>query len=197
VTARWVVETVGSERAVEVHWQPISLLLKNEPTEDSKWYAANRFTHNLLRVMESVRTAHGNEGVGAAYWEFATRIHHDGDMSFDPTAALSAAGLDPAHAAAFDDEQWDSEIKTRMEVGLELAGTDIGTPIIGFDDLTGRRVGIFGPVITRVLPVEQALQLWDGMVAVATVPGFWELKRTRTESPDIGARPTGPPPAGR
>jgi hypothetical protein len=178
---------------LEVGWQPISLLLKNQPAEDSGWYAPNRFTHNLLRVMESVRATDGNDGVLAAYWEFATRIHHDGDMSFDPAAALEAAGLDPGHGTAFAEDRWDSEIRQRMDVGLELAGSDIGTPIIGFDDVTGRRVGIFGPVITRVLPTEQALQLWDGMVAVMTVPGFWELKRTRTERPDLGSRPSGPP----
>jgi len=193
VTARWVVEAVAPQRDIEVTWQPFSLLLKNEPAEDSDWYAANRFTHNLLRVMESVRATDGNDGVFAAYWEFATRVHHDRDLSFDPAAALVVAGVDPAHAAAFEDERCDAEIRDRMEVGLELAGTDIGTPIIGFQDLDGQRVGIFGPVITRELPTDQALQLWDGMVAVVTVPGFWELKRTRTERPDLGARPSGPP----
>ena len=171
-------------------------LLKNEPAKDSEWYAPNRFTHNLLRVMESVRATDGNDAVFAAYWEFATRIHHDGDMSFDPAAALSSAGLDPAHGAAFADAQWDDEIQRRMDVGLDLAGTGIGTPIIGFEDLNGTRVGIFGPVITRVMPAEQALQLWDGMVGVVTVPGFWELKRTRTEGPDLGRRPSGLPAIG-
>ena len=193
MTARWVVEAVAPERDIDVSWQPISLLLKNQPAEDSEWYLPSRFTHNLLRVMESVRTSDGNAGVFTAYWEFATRVHHDGDTSFDPAAALGAAGLDPGHADAFDDAAWDTEIRERMDEGLELAGTDIGTPIIGFEDLNGNRVGIFGPVITRVLPTEQALQLWDGMVAVTTVPGFWELKRTRTEAPDLGPRPAGPP----
>lgn len=197
MTARWVVETVAPERDLEVTWQPISLLLKNEPAEDSQWYAPSRFTHNLLRVMESVRETAGNQGVFAAYWEFATRIHHDGDMSFDAAAALEAAGLDSEHGVAFDDDRWDPEIRSRMDVGLELAGNDIGTPIIGFDDVTGRRVGIFGPVITRVLPTDLALQLWDGMVAVMTVPGFWELKRTRTERPDLGTRPSRIPPPRR
>ncbi len=193
MTARWVVEVVAPERDIEVTWQPISLLIKNQPAEDSQWYAPSRFTHNLLRVMESVRTSDGNDEVFAAYWEFATRVHHDGDKAFDPAVALKSAGLDPAHAAAFEDAHWDDEIRRRMDVGLELAGDDIGTPIIGFEDLNGQRVGIFGPVITRVLPRGQALQLWDGMVAVVTVPGFWELKRTRTERPDLGVRPSGPP----
>jgi len=139
--------------------------------------------------MESVRAADGNEGVFRAYWEFATRIHHDRDRSFDPADALRVAALDQAHAAAFSEMSWDDEIRRRMDVGLELAGTDIGTPIIGFEDLNGQRVGIFGPVITRVLPRDQALQLWDGMVAVITVPGFWDGENTfkvRFSPPTIG-----------
>ena len=177
------------ERDLRITWQPISLLMKNGPAEDSNWYPKYRFTHNLLRVMESVRQSDGHDGAFRWYWEVATRIHHDKDHSFDPAEALGAVGIETHHGAAFNDESWDESIAQRMGAGLELAGTDIGTPIIGFDDLNGERVGIFGPVITRVLPPDQALQLWDGMVAVTTVPGFWELKRTRTEAPDLGHRP--------
>jgi len=193
VTARWVVECVAPVREIAVTWQPISLFLKNQPSAGDRGYDAYRFTHGLLRVMESVRQEAGNDAVGAAYWEFAARIHHDRDRSFDPVAALGAAGLDVAHAAAFAEEAWDEDIRRRMDIGLGLAGDDIGTPIIGFEDLAGNRVGIFGPVITRIPPAEEALRLWDGMVAVTTIPGFWELKRTRTERPDVGDRPGGPP----
>lgn len=31
---------------------------------------------------------------------------------------------------------------------------------------------------------EQALALWDGFVALAATPGFFELQRTRSEFPD-------------
>lgn len=189
MTARWVVEEVMPERDLRVTWQPISLLMKNEPAADWEWYPKYRFTHNLLRVMESVRESDGNDGVFALYWEVATRIHHDKDYTFASADALEAAGLGRHHAEAFGDDAWDRPIGDRMAVGLALAGTDIGTPIIGFSDLDRNRVGIFGPVITRVPRSAQALQLWDGMVAVMTVPGFWELKRTRTERPDLGERP--------
>ena len=30
---------------------------------------------------------------------------------------------------------------------------------------------------------ETAARLWDGAVAVASVPGFYEIKRTRTQGP--------------
>lgn len=189
MTARWVVDAVAPERDLNITWQPISLLIKNEPADDSDSYSRYQFTHNLLRVMESVRAAHGDDAVFPLYWELSKRIHHDGDRSFDPAAALAAAGFDPAHAAAFDDAGWDAEIERRMAVGLELAGTDIGTPIMAFDDAAGEKVAIFGPVITRVPSREESVEVWDAVVTLTTTPGFWELKRTRTERPEFGSPP--------
>lgn len=124
------------------------------------------------------------------YWELGSRIHHDGEVYFDVADALTAAGLDPALASAAEDPEWDAEIKQRMNAGLALTGEDVGTPLIAFDDDDGERVALFGPVITRVPSGDVAIQLWDGFVAMATIPGFWEVKRTRTERPEFGDRPT-------
>jgi len=189
VTARWVVDEVVPNRDVNVTWQPISLLVKNQPPEDSSYFASANLTHKLLRVMESVRTEAGNAGVFAFYWELGRRIHHDQSRDFTAAEALEAVGLNTSHAAAFDDEKWDAVIQTGMDAGLALTGDDVGTPIIALDDVNGDRVALFGPVITKAPTGDQALQLWDGFVAMAQIPGFWEVKRTRTESPDFGERP--------
>ncbi|MGF1598364.1 MAG: disulfide bond formation protein DsbA [Acidimicrobiales bacterium] len=189
MTARWVVDAVSPHRDLNITWQPISLLEKNQPEPDSDYYEPVYRTHRYLRVMESVRAAEGDDAVFPLYWEFGRRIHHDHDRTFDAADALTAVSLDPAHAAAFDDEAWDDEIRKRMNVGLELAGTDIGTPLIAFDDDNGDKVALFGPVITRVPDTAQSLRLWDGFIAMATIPGFWEVKRTRTERPEFGDRP--------
>lgn len=189
MTARWVVEAVAPERDLNITWQPISLLVKNQPSEDGDWYPRYRFTHNLLRVMESVRCEHGDDAVFPLYWELGKRIHHDGDRAFEPEAALDAVGFDASHGVAFHDPKWDAEIESRMAIGLDLAGTDIGTPIMAFDDMSGEKVAIFGPVITRVPSREESLRVWDAVVTLTTTPGFWELKRTRTERPEFGAPP--------
>ena len=102
---------------------------------------------------------------------------------------LNAVGVDTRHAAAYEDPSFDEEIRTRMDEGIELAGDDIGTPIIAFTDDQGEKVGIFGPVITRVLEQEESLKMWDSVVTLTTTSGFWELKRTRKEGPDFGERP--------
>ena len=188
-TARWMVDEVMPHREVDVTWRPISLFFKNRPDPDSSYHEATRFTHGLLRVLESVRTTDGNEGVFRLYWEFGSRIHHDGDRSFDPAKALAEIGLDEIHAAAFDDDAWDDVIRASMDDALDLVGDDVGTPIIAFENSDGVRAGYFGPVISKVPSTDRSLAMWDALVAMMDVDSFFELKRTRTESPDPGDRP--------
>lgn len=201
MTARWVVDEVRPARDLRITWQPISLFFKNEPEEGSRGYDALRGTHGLLRVFESVRAAGLDPEV--LYLEYGRRIHHEGTLEFEAADALAAVGIDTAHAAAFDDESWDGEIRRRMDIGLALCGDDVGTPIIAMDDRNGQRAGYFGPVITRVPDTEASLDLWDALRTLISVPGFWELKRTRTERPEFGDPPAitplseaGRPPAG-
>lgn len=187
MTARWVVDEVRPARDLRVTWQPISLYFKNEPAEDSDHFAPVWFTHRLLRVLEAVR-AEGHD-VEPLYLEYGRRIHHEKDRSFDAADALDAVGLDRSLAAAFDDDRWDAEIRTRMDAGLALCGDDVGTPIIALDNRDGDRVAYFGPVITRVPDTKDSIDLWDSLCTMASVPGFWEIKRIRTERPDFGDPP--------
>ena len=189
MTARWVVDEVAPQRDLNITWQPISLLFKNEPDPDSEYYAASAYSHSMLRVMEKIRSEQGDDAVFAWYWQCGTRIHHDGARDDDMADLLIRAGYDPSFASAADDESWDAEIRSRMDAGLALVGTDVGTPIIAFTPESGEKLGIFGPVITRVPSPEQSLKVWDAMETFTTMDGFWELKRTRTEMPDFGTRP--------
>ena len=61
---------------------------------------------------------------------------------------------------------------------LDLVGDDVGVPVIAIDG-----VAFFGPVVSPAPKGEDALKLWDGCVAVASVPGFFELKRSRDVGP--------------
>jgi hypothetical protein len=62
--------------------------------------------------------------------------------------------------------------------GIGRVGQDVGTPVIAVDG-----VAFFGPVISPAPKGDEALRLWDGVVAVASYPGFFEIKRTRTTGP--------------
>ncbi len=190
MTARWVVEEVAPNRDLNITWQPISLMFKNDVAKDAEQYDAVYKTHQMLRVMEAIRAELGAEAVQRWYRVCGTTIHNDQRLDDAEIATLlQHLGFDPKLAEAADDEQWDAEIRTRMDQGLELAGNDIGTPIIALANSDGDKQGYFGPVITRVPPGDQSLKMWDALTAMMDVPGFWELKRTRTERPEFGDRP--------
>ena len=190
MTARWVVDEVTPHRDLNVVWQPISLMFKNDVQPDAENYPAVFKTHQMLRVMEAVRAEIGEAAVQRWYLLAGTTVHHDGERdTADLAAMLEHLGCEPKLAEAADDESWDREIRRRMDTGLELAGNNIGTPIIAMDNADGERQAYFGPVITRVPPGHLSLQLWDALAAMMDVPGFWELKRTRTERPEFADRP--------
>ncbi len=192
LTSRWILD-VAPQRDLQIQWRPISLFMKNNPSPDSPFYEKARHTLGLLRVMESVRAAEGNARLGALYTAFGTRIHHNGEATVDPAVALKEVGIDTVHASALDDESWDVAVRTGMDEGLALVGTDVGTPIIGYPapgtDGT-KRVGFFGPVISRRLALEDALRMWDGLTLLTGIDAFWELKRTRTENPNFAPAST-------
>jgi hypothetical protein len=185
---------VQPERDLDVRWRPISLLFKNEPTEDSEYFGPVNFTHKILRVMMAVQAAAdtpaaGNDAVYRMYWQSGTWIHQDGNKDFTAAELLEAVGLDTSHAAAFDDESWDSVIREGMDEGLALTGNDVGTPIIAIERSDGEQAGYFGPVINKVPPRDKGLAMWDGLVAMMEVDSFFELKRTRSGGLDFGDRP--------
>ncbi len=67
--------------------------------------------------------------------------------------------------------------------GISLVGQDVGTPVIAVPGPDGERVAFFGPVVSPAPHGDAAGRLWDGTLLVAGIPGFFELKRTRTVDP--------------
>ena len=55
---------------------------------------------------------------------------------------------------------------------------------------------IFGPVISRLPRPEEAVQLWDNVIGLATFPGFAELKRSLRERPQLASFGVDPEGAG-
>jgi len=185
VTSRWLCR-VAPHRDLTVDWRPISLLLKNGLEPGHPLVVEFTRSLELLRVVEAVRAAGHDDRIGDLYTEFGRHLHVRQEP-VDVAAVLARVGLDPAHAAATEDPAFDVAIRTAMQDGLALVGDDVGTPIIAIDrpGAPGERIGLFGPVITGLPDLDASLRLWDGFVAVTSVDGFFELKRTRTSAPAV------------
>ena len=180
MTSRWVDE-VASQRDLDVTWNVMSLAVLNEDNDVSEEYAA--FFPRALRYTRLVQAAqelHGQATVKALYDALGTRIHPGGSTNPDEVipAALAEVGLPADFAAWADSEHYDPEMRASHFDGMHRVGQDVGTPVIAVND-----VAFFGPVISPVPRGEAATKLWDGVVAVAAYPGFFEMKRTRTVGP--------------
>jgi predicted DsbA family dithiol-disulfide isomerase len=178
-TSRWLVGC-AHDRGAEVRWHPFSLTFQ----DDSPVGPALR----ALRVVAAVR-AEDELAVGPLYTELGRRIHHDGEQADDDLGgALAAVGLEPELAAAADDGSWDAAIRDSMAQARAVVGDDVGIPILAIDDGDGPK-GASGPILSAMPAGDEALRLFDAWVATLRVPGFAELKRTRTGPPPHPERP--------
>ena len=178
-TSRWLVPSAAA-RGADIRWHPFSLTLEN----DSPVGPALR----ALRVVAAVRREDA-AAVGPLYTELGRRIHHDGEKADeDLGAALAAVGLEPELAGAAQDPALDEVIRASMAEAKALVGDDVGIPVVAIDDGDGR-VAASGPILCAMPSGDEALRLFDAWVATLRVPGFAELKRTRTGPAPLPERP--------
>ncbi|AUY51768.1 DsbA family protein [Streptomyces sp. CB01881] len=187
MTSRWLIE-VQQLRPVDVRWHVMSLSVLNEhrdlPQEyrtllDNAWGA--------VRVCIAAAEKEGDQVLGRLYTELGTRFHNQGLPQNRETieAALVAAGLPAALADAARTDAYDEALRASHKEGITLVGEDVGTPVIAVEGVDGERVAFFGPVVTPAPRGEAAARLWDGTLLVASTPGFYEIKRTRTAGPSF------------
>ena len=99
--------------------------------------------------------------------------------------ALEDVGL-PADLIDYaDSDAYDAELRASHKEGIDKVGQDVGTPVIAVPGADGEQIAFFGPVVTPAPKGEEAAKLWDGTLLVASIPGFYEIKRTRTAGPDF------------
>ncbi len=179
MTSRWMGE-VEQVRDVDVTWSVMSLSVLNEGRDLPEEYAALMDAGwGPVRVVIAARREHGDEVVKPLYDALGTRIHHEQqDYDTAVAGALEELGLPAALADAARSDALDDELRASHQRAVDLVGDDVGTPVIAVDG-----VAFFGPVVTPAPKGEAAGLLWDGCVLVARTPGFYELKRSRTQGP--------------
>ena len=96
---------------------------------------------------------------------------------------MQALGLSESLLDAADSDERDEQLRASHAEAIALVGDDVGTPVIALPGSDGQPVAFFGPVVTPIPRGEAAGRLWDGALLVAATPGFYELKRSRTEEP--------------
>ncbi|WP_416975869.1 DsbA family protein [Streptomyces sp. 4F14] len=190
MTSRWVLE-VQKQRDIDIRWHPFSLAVLNEDKLDQLPEEYRELLETQawkpIRVVAAAWQKHGDAIVGPLYTALGTRFHNNGE---GPTleaiaGALEEVGL-PAGLIDYaeqEDFEFDAELRASHKEGIDKVGQDVGTPIIAVPGPEGKEVAFFGPVVTPAPKGEAALRLWDGTIAVASVPGFYEIKRTRTQGP--------------
>jgi protein-disulfide isomerase-like protein with CxxC motif len=190
MTSRWILE-VEKVRDIEVRWHVMSLAVLNEPKLDElpEQYREMLETKawGPVRVVIAAQQEHGPEVLGDLYTAIGTRVHNRGQGSEKDViaAALKDVGLPESLLDHWDSTRYETELRASHKEGIEKVGQDVGTPVIAVPGADGEQIAFFGPVVTPTPKGEEAAKLWDGTLLVASVPGFYEIKRTRTKGPDF------------
>lgn len=175
-------------RDVKVTWSVMALAVLNEGKDLPEEYVALMKTAwGPVRVCIAAQEQFGTSVLDALCTALGTRIHRQGRKDFDQiiSESLAEAGLPSELESAAGSTEFDGQLRESHARGINLVGSDVGTPVISLPGPDGNPISFFGPVITPIPVGEQAGTLWDGAVLVASVPGFYELKRTRTEGPSF------------
>lgn len=186
-TSRWIKE-VEKVRDIAVEFEPMSLSVLNDGRDlDPEYMEMMEANWGPARVFAKVKTEQP-EKVDELYTAMGTLIHakgnggKKGDGGYDKiiAQALEQVGLPADFAGVAHTEEYDEKLREYHHNGISSVGDEVGTPVIKLGD-----TAFFGPVITRVPKGEEAGELFDASVRLAQFPYFFELKRSRTEMPQV------------
>ena len=182
ITSRWLLEA-EKVRDIETRFHVMSLSVLNEGRDlPAEYVELISRGWEPARVLIAAEQRYGNEVLKPLYNALGSRFHIDGNKDWKVVIheALRECDLDLTLADAAYDHQFDEALRASHHEGMDSVGFDVGTPVIHVGD-----IAFFGPVVTPAPKGEQAGQLFDGVVAVAGTPGFFELKRSRDVSPSF------------
>jgi hypothetical protein len=170
-------------RDFKINFHVMSLAVLNDGRDlPEKYIELLKKAWGPVRVLIAAQERHGHEVVEPLYGAMGTRYHVQGEKDLDELIAnaLKDVGLDADLADAATSIEFDQALRESHHRGMDPVGYEVGTPVIHVGE-----VAIFGPVVTPAPKGEAAGKLFDGVLLVASTPGFYELKRTRTDGPSF------------
>jgi protein-disulfide isomerase-like protein with CxxC motif len=181
MTSRWILHA-AEVRPLEVQWHVMSLAYLNSDKEDlpDDYKKLLAEAWGPVRVLIAAEQEFGSDVLLPLYTALGNRFHLEQKPKDRATIeeALAEAGLPLSLADAAETEEFDDAVKKSHHAGMDQVGYEVGTPVISVEG-----IAFFGPVVTPAPTGEAAGVLWDGVLAVAGTPGFFELKRSRTSPP--------------
>ena len=184
-TSRWAIR-LEELACLELRWAVFSLELNGFSKPLDLFDPARSRSAPALRTAVTVRSELGEGPCGRFYAALGKRYFFGlEELSLSSTieASLVDAGISPALAgrAVGDPSTWDTVLAEHQRLVDEVGA--FGVPTIRLQG--GAGPGIFGPVLSEPPPDEEAVELWQHTAWLARHPGFYELKRSRTDGPDL------------
>jgi protein-disulfide isomerase-like protein with CxxC motif len=186
LTSRWIVE-VRKTRPIDIIWHVMSLAVLNEGRLDQLPPQNRELMGKAwapVRVLIAAQETFGPAVLEPLYTALGTQYFLQDQPKSRTTMqlALCKAGLPQHLAEAGDTHAFDPTLRRSHQEGIDLVGQEVGSPILAFpsSDPDSRKIAFFGPVVNPTPKGEQAVLLWDSVLAMASIPGFYEIKRTRT-----------------
>ena len=187
MTSRWLLQA-AEVREIAPTYSVMSLSVLNEGRDldpgyremlDDSWGPA--------RLAIAIDRAEGNEAFARWYTAWGERYHVGGqnqDRRATAVAALADVDLPASLIDVYDPvagDETDLALRASHEGAISRVGDDVGTPVISF----GEGTAYFGPVVSPAPKGEDAGKLLDALATLASIDGFYELKRSRSGGVDF------------
>jgi|HubBroStandDraft_3_1064219.scaffolds.fasta_scaffold131142_1 hypothetical protein len=189
LTSRWILE-VEKIRPLAITWHVMSLAVLNEARLDELSEANRELMGQAwapVRILTAAAQVYGPDVLGPLYTALGNRYFPQRQPKTRPVieAALREAGLPADLADAGDNNNWDEALLASHCEGITLVGADVGSPIIAIPGSGSdvAKIAFFGPVVNPAPKGVAAAHVWDSTLALVSTPGFYEIKRTRTDGP--------------